>query len=449
MEDEDGKLFVGGLSRETSEETLKEHFSKYGEVKDCQVMKDWVIGRSRGFGFVTFVHPSDVIQALHDRHPTIDGRAVDVKAARPRGERAPQNQNVFFSLSNQGYSKITCNGNCNDQFKTKKIFVGGLPATLTNEEFKKYFEGFGKVEDVVVMYDRNSGRPRGFGFITFDSEEAVDNILQMQRSRFHELGNKKVEVKRAMPKDRMNEKIYTYDTNNTGLGFARNFILSGSGGYLPYVPYGYYDYGVNPYGSGAYNDGLGYCYYQSSLSYATPVFNSTYTGRWNHTNGWDSGLANVNEIGNQKRADTNTGPRDSGALFNSTYTRRGIDTNGRENGLVDVIDDNDLGAATASLNKSLNLENGGESKVPVPPRFDDLSVGNNNVGNQNRADADSSPRDSSDQEKMTDVSDSRANGDDGHAEITAVAHLSCSTEALILESNRSDNRKRPTGQSCP
>ena len=82
--------------------------------------------------------------------------------------------------------------------RTKKIFVGGLASTVTEGDFKRYFEQFGTITDVVVMYDHNTQRPRGFGFITFDSEDAVERALI---NTFHDLNGKTVEVKRAVPKE--------------------------------------------------------------------------------------------------------------------------------------------------------------------------------------------------------------------------------------------------------
>ena len=72
---------------------------------------------------------------------------------------------------------------------------GCLASTVTKTDFRKYFEQYGTITDVVVMYDHNTHRPRGFGFITYDSEEAVDKVLM---NTFHELNGKMVEVKRAV-----------------------------------------------------------------------------------------------------------------------------------------------------------------------------------------------------------------------------------------------------------
>jgi RNA recognition motif-containing protein len=72
-----------------------------------------------------------------------------------------------------------------------------LETKFTESDFKNYFEQFGLINDVVVMCDHNTQRPRGFGFITYDSEESVDKALLRT---FHELNGKMVEVKRAVPK---------------------------------------------------------------------------------------------------------------------------------------------------------------------------------------------------------------------------------------------------------
>ena len=50
----------------------------------------------------------------------------------------------------------------------RKLFVGGLPSNVTEEEFREFFEQYGAVADAVVMFDRDTHRSRGFGFVTFE-----------------------------------------------------------------------------------------------------------------------------------------------------------------------------------------------------------------------------------------------------------------------------------------
>ncbi|CAF2040748.1 BnaA09g14620D [Brassica napus] len=203
MDCDRNKLFVGGIPRETSEESLKQHFSRYGAVLGALVAKERATGQPRGFGFVRFANALDVDKALADSH-FILGRAVDVKKAIPIHDMRYQQQNMqpYVSQVQQnnggGVHDILSNGNNNNNHRTKKLFVGGLSSETTEEEFKTYFEKFGKTTDVVVMHDSVTNRPRGFGFVTYDSENSVEIVMQ---SHFHELSNKRVEVKRAIPKE--------------------------------------------------------------------------------------------------------------------------------------------------------------------------------------------------------------------------------------------------------
>ncbi|XP_078526050.1 DAZ-associated protein 1 isoform X11 [Lissotriton helveticus] len=186
--DEIGKLFVGGLDWSTTQETLRGYFCQFGEVVDCVIMKDKTTNQSRGFGFVKFKDPNCVGTVLASRPHTLDGRNIDPKPCTPRGM---QPERLRPKESWQKGPKV-------DPTRSNKIFVGGIPHNCGETELRDYFKRFGVVTEVVMIYDAEKQRPRGFGFITFEDEQSVDQAVNMH---FHDIMGKKVEVKRAEPRD--------------------------------------------------------------------------------------------------------------------------------------------------------------------------------------------------------------------------------------------------------
>lgn len=174
-EDEQGKLFVGGLSWETTQENLQRYFSRYGEVIDCVVMKNSESGRSRGFGFVTFADPANVNLVLQNGPHQLDGRTIDPKPCNPRTLQKPKRSTSY-----------------------PKVFLGGLPSNVTETDLRTYFMRFGKVMEVVIMYDQEKKKSRGFGFLSFEDDEAVERCVA---EHFVNLSGKQVEIKKAEPRD--------------------------------------------------------------------------------------------------------------------------------------------------------------------------------------------------------------------------------------------------------
>jgi cold-inducible RNA-binding protein len=79
------KLFVGGLSWNTSDEDLRAAFAAHGDVTEAKVITDRETGRSRGFGFVTFADAGDAQDAIKQLNgSTLDGRTLNVNVAQDK-----------------------------------------------------------------------------------------------------------------------------------------------------------------------------------------------------------------------------------------------------------------------------------------------------------------------------------------------------------------------------
>ncbi|PIQ92787.1 MAG: RNA-binding protein [Parcubacteria group bacterium CG11_big_fil_rev_8_21_14_0_20_39_14] len=85
------KLYVGGLSYDTTEDTLKDTFSKVGTVETATIILDRMSGRSKGFGFVEMSTDEEAQKAIEKLNgKELDGRPITVNEARPMTERAPR-----------------------------------------------------------------------------------------------------------------------------------------------------------------------------------------------------------------------------------------------------------------------------------------------------------------------------------------------------------------------
>jgi RNA recognition motif-containing protein len=87
------KLFVGGLPYHTTDKSLREHFSVYGDIEEAVVITDRQTNKSRGYGFVIMGDRASAERACKEPNPIIDGRKANVNlailGAKPRGNLAP------------------------------------------------------------------------------------------------------------------------------------------------------------------------------------------------------------------------------------------------------------------------------------------------------------------------------------------------------------------------
>ena len=165
-------------------------------------MRDGASGRSRGFGFLTFKDPKTVNVVMVKEH-YLDGKIVrpDKSSSTKTPIRLPSpNSRPKSSPSSKIDPKRAIPRD--EQERTSKIFVGGVSQDANEHVFKDYFAQFGRVVDATLMMDKDTGRPRGFGFVTFDSEAAVDATLAGDL----QILGKPIEVKKAQPRGNMREE---------------------------------------------------------------------------------------------------------------------------------------------------------------------------------------------------------------------------------------------------
>jgi hypothetical protein len=78
----------------------------------------------------------------------------------------------------------------------KKVFCGGLPMNCTDQQLRTFAEQFGEVAEAIVLRDRNTKAPRGFGFATFKDAACYEMCLKAKH--LHQMGDKKIEIKETL-----------------------------------------------------------------------------------------------------------------------------------------------------------------------------------------------------------------------------------------------------------
>ncbi|WOG91272.1 hypothetical protein DCAR_0310520 [Daucus carota subsp. sativus] len=160
----DLKIFVGNLPFSCDSATLAGLFESSGNVEMVEVIYDKISGRSRGFGFVTMSSVEEVQAAVEQFNGyELDGRPLRVNSGPP----PPREDNPFRAPRSGGRSFDN----------TNRVYVGNLSWGVDNLALETLFSEQGKVMEAKVVYDRESGRSRGFGFVTYGSANEVNRAI--------------------------------------------------------------------------------------------------------------------------------------------------------------------------------------------------------------------------------------------------------------------------------
>lgn len=112
----------------------------------------------------------------------------------------------------------------------KKLYVGGLPYSTTNEELKDVFSKAGEVSSATVIIDKMSGRSRGFGFVEMTNDADADKAIEMFNDK--ELGGRKILVNEARPMEDRPKREGGFGGGRGGFGGGnRGGFGGGRGGF--------------------------------------------------------------------------------------------------------------------------------------------------------------------------------------------------------------------------
>jgi nucleolin len=157
------KLFVRNLSWSVTEQDLYDLFGQSGEVLSAKIPLRREDGKPRGFAFVEMASLSDGQQAIQQLNGYfLQGRdlVVDIQDE-SRG-------------SGNGGSASPGSGNS----KSNKLFVRSLSYSATEHDLESLFQQAGQVVSVKIPTDRDTGEPKGFGFVEMASIDAAEQAIQ-------------------------------------------------------------------------------------------------------------------------------------------------------------------------------------------------------------------------------------------------------------------------------
>ncbi|CAN6443155.1 unnamed protein product [Victoria cruziana] len=157
------KIFVHGLGWDTTAETLKNAFKKYGEIEDCNAVTDKISGKSKGYGFILFKHRSGARKALKEPQKKIGNRmtACQLASAGPVPATPPVSE-----------------------YTQRKIYVSNVSADIDPQKLLQFFSKYGEIVEGPLGLDKQTGKPKGFTLFVYKSVESAKKALEDPHKNF-------------------------------------------------------------------------------------------------------------------------------------------------------------------------------------------------------------------------------------------------------------------------
>lgn len=172
----------------TDENRLRDEFGQFGTVTDVFLPMERGTQRPRGFGFVTLSTRAAAENAISKMDQAqLDGRTIRVNESRPKGSAGDRR-----GLGPGGAGGFNSAGK-----EDVKLYVGNLAFDTPEEQVRQVFEQYGKIIDLFLPTDRETGKPRGFAFVTMPSADAEQACTKLNG---YEMDGRPLRVNEAQPK---------------------------------------------------------------------------------------------------------------------------------------------------------------------------------------------------------------------------------------------------------
>ncbi|XP_061634538.1 RNA-binding protein 39b isoform X1 [Phyllopteryx taeniolatus] len=155
-------VFCMQLAARIRARDLEDFFSAVGKVRDVRMISDRNSRRSKGIAYIEFVESSSVPLAIGLTGQRLLGVPIIVQASQAEKNRAAAAANNLQKGS----------------AGPMRLYVGSLHFNITEEMLRGIFEPFGKIEGIQLMMDSETGRSKGYGFISFADAECAKKALE-------------------------------------------------------------------------------------------------------------------------------------------------------------------------------------------------------------------------------------------------------------------------------
>ncbi|KAK9458333.1 hypothetical protein V1511DRAFT_492363 [Dipodascopsis uninucleata] len=190
-------IFVQQLAARLRTKELIAFFEQAGPVRDAQIVKDRISGRSKGVGYVEFRDIDTVQKALKMTGQKLLDIPVIVQiteAEKNRLARAESSAAAQQALEQQRQQQ-------QNHGPYHRLYVGNVHFAISEADLKQIFESYGEVEFVALQKDETGVRSKGYGFVQFSEKESATNALELNGFK---LGGRPIRV--GLGNDKINSE---------------------------------------------------------------------------------------------------------------------------------------------------------------------------------------------------------------------------------------------------